>query len=356
MAVSVTRSELGPEIAVIPDWDFAIDPLPERIDVEQVVRAYRFSEEAHRGQKRQSGEDYVLHCVAVAKILAGLNLDTTTVVAGLVHDVIEDTPVKLAENEARFGPEIAGLVDGVTKLTRLELQSDRTKQAENFRKLVLAMSREIRVLLVKLADRLHNMRTLHFVADPDRRRRIARETMEIYAPLAERIGMVRVKEELQTLAFAQLEPEAYDTIQARLNFLRGQGADGRAGWAGRVARTQGALLDGHEHGGGGQHLGHRREGERPGDVAGHGEHAVVPDHRSRGVGDGPAVERAAEQRGEVVDGDTLRGAHRLDGILSRSQPRSSPRSHACPSTTSTSRRSTGPAPTSTTTRGRRCWS
>ena len=139
--------------------------------------------------------------------------------------MIEDTPVKLPDIQSRFGGEIAGLVDGVTKLTRLELQSDRTKQAENFRKLVLAISRDIRVLLVKLADRLHNMRTLHFVQDPERRHRIARETMEIYAPLAERIGMDAVKTELQTLAFAQLDPEAYATIQARLNFLRGQGAD-----------------------------------------------------------------------------------------------------------------------------------
>ena len=139
--------------------------------------------------------------------------------------MVEDTTYKLSEIEARFGKEIAGLVDGVTKLTRLELQSDRTKQAENFRKLVLAMSRDIRVLMVKLADRLHNMRTLHFVRDPDKRKRVARETMEIYAPLAERIGMDAIKTELQTLAFTQLEPEAFATIQARLNFLRGQGAD-----------------------------------------------------------------------------------------------------------------------------------
>ena len=132
---------------------------------------------------------------------------------------------KLPEIEARFGKEIALLVDGVTKLTRLELQSDRTKQAENFRKLVLAMSRDIRVLLVKLADRLHNMRTLHFVRDPEKRKRVARETMEIYAPLAERIGMDAIKTELQTLSFTQIEPEAFATIQARLNFLRGQGAD-----------------------------------------------------------------------------------------------------------------------------------
>ena len=161
----------------------------------------------------------------MADILAGYRLDTASIATGLLHDVIEDTPVKLPEIQTRFGSEIAGLVDGVTKLTRLELQSDRTKQAENFRKLVLAISRDIRVLLVKLADRLHNMRTLHFVQDPERRHRIARETMEIYAPLAERIGMDAVKTELQTLAFAQLDPEAYATIQARLNFLRGQGAD-----------------------------------------------------------------------------------------------------------------------------------
>ena len=139
--------------------------------------------------------------------------------------MIEDTPVTLASVQKRFGAEVAGLVDGVTKLTRLELQSDRTKQAENFRKLVLAMSKDIRVLLVKLADRLHNMRTINSVRTPERRQRIARETMEIYAPLAERIGMEAVKTELQTRSFAELDPEAYDTIQARLNFLRGQGAD-----------------------------------------------------------------------------------------------------------------------------------
>ncbi len=200
----------------------AYDP---KADTGLVDAAYVLAMRAHGAQRRDNGDPYITHPLAVADILAGYRLDAASIATGLLHDVIEDTPVKLAEIETRFGSEIAGLVDGVTKLTRLELQSDRTKQAENFRKLVLAMSRDIRVLLVKLADRLHNMRTLHFVVDPDRRRRIARETMEIYAPLAERIGMVRVKEELQTLAFAQLEPEAYNTIQARLNFLRGQGAD-----------------------------------------------------------------------------------------------------------------------------------
>ena len=200
----------------------AYDP---RADTDLIDAAYGMAMKAHGSQKRDNGDPYISHPVAVADILAGYRLDTASIVTGLLHDVIEDTPVKLADIEARFGRDIAALVDGVTKLTRLEVQSDRTKQAENFRKLVLAMSRDIRVLLVKLADRLHNMRTLHFVQSADRRKRIASETMEIYAPLAERIGMDSLKTELQTLAFAQLEPEAYDTIQARLNFLRGQGAD-----------------------------------------------------------------------------------------------------------------------------------
>ncbi len=200
----------------------AYDP---KADTTVIDAAYAVAVEAHATQRRDNGDPYITHPVAVADILANYRLDTASIATGLLHDVIEDTPVKLPEIQTRFGGEIAGLVDGVTKLTRLELQSDRTKQAENFRKLVLAISRDIRVLLVKLADRLHNMRTLHFVQDQERRRRIARETMEIYAPLAERIGMDAVKTELQTLSFEQLEPEAYSTIQARLNFLRGQGAD-----------------------------------------------------------------------------------------------------------------------------------
>jgi guanosine-3',5'-bis(diphosphate) 3'-pyrophosphohydrolase len=196
-----------------------------KADTGLIDAAYDLAEKAHGTQRRENGDPYFSHPVAVADILAGYRLDVASIATALLHDVVEDTSYKLSEIESRFGKEIAGLVDGVTKLTRLELQSDRTKQAENFRKLVLAMSRDIRVLLVKLADRLHNMRTLHFIRDPERRKRIARETMEIYAPLAERIGMDAVKTELQTLAFTQLEPEAYGTIMARLNFLRGQGAD-----------------------------------------------------------------------------------------------------------------------------------
>jgi GTP pyrophosphokinase len=196
-----------------------------KADFGLIERAVAVATEAHSTQRRDNGEPYIVHPLAVANILAGYRLDTASIATALLHDVIEDTKITLPEMRKQFGEEIAGLVDGVTKLTRLELQSDRTKQAENFRKLVLAMSKDIRVLLVKLADRLHNMRTIGAVSEAHRRQRISRETMDIYAPLAERIGMESVKTELQTLSFAQLDPEAYDSIQARLNFLRGQGAD-----------------------------------------------------------------------------------------------------------------------------------
>ncbi|WP_459696654.1 RelA/SpoT family protein [Acidisoma sp. C75] len=200
----------------------AYDP---KIDPAQIDAAFALASAAHAAQSRDNGEPYITHPLAVADILAGYRLDAGSIITGLLHDTIEDTGVTQAQIERQFGGDVALLVDGVTKLTRLELQSDRTKQAENFRKLVLALSKDIRVLLVKLADRLHNMRTLHFVTSQSRRQRIARETQEIYAPLAGRIGMDAIKSELNNLAFAQLEPEAFDSIQARLNFLRGQGAD-----------------------------------------------------------------------------------------------------------------------------------
>lgn len=194
-------------------------------DLAQVEAAYAIAAEAHRGQCRDNGDPYITHPIAVANILAGFRMDPVSIMVGLLHDTVEDTGVSRELLERQFGQDVASIVDGVTKLTRLELQSDRTKQAENFRKLVLAMSRDIRVLIVKLADRLHNMRTLHYVQRLDRRQRISRETLDIYAPLAERIGMDRVKTELQDVAFVNLEPEADATIRARLNYLRGQGAD-----------------------------------------------------------------------------------------------------------------------------------
>ena len=194
-------------------------------DTTLIDAAYDVAAHAHGAQTRDNGDPYITHPIAVAEILAGYHLDVASICTALLHDTVEDTGVTARDIEARFGATIAGLVDGVTKLTRLELQSDRTKQAENFRKLVLAMSRDIRVLLVKLADRLHNMRTLGFVAKRERRQRIAHETMDIYAPLAARIGMDQLKTELQNRSFAELEPDAHSTIQARLNYLRGQGAD-----------------------------------------------------------------------------------------------------------------------------------
>ncbi len=194
-------------------------------DVVNVEKAFRISVQAHEQQFRDNGAPYITHPLAVANILASMKVDIASIITGLLHDTIEDTSITREFIEKEFGRIVADLVDGVTKLTRLEIQSDKTKQAENFRKLVLAMSKDIRVLIVKLADRLHNMRTLHYVQRLDRRQRIARETMDIYAPLAERIGMDNVKRELQNIAFSVLEPEADASIKARLNFLRGQGAD-----------------------------------------------------------------------------------------------------------------------------------
>src|SRR6201993_2275755 len=195
------------------------------VDEDALNRAYVFSMKAHGSQLRASGDPYFSHPVEVAGILAGMKLDSSSIVTGLLHDTVEDTVATLEDIEKVFGGDIARLVDGVTKLSRLELQSDQTRQAENFRKLVLAMSEDIRVLLVKLADRLHNMRTLRFVADPEKRRRTARETMEIYCPLAERMGMRALQDELEDLAFAELYPEARESILARLAFLRDKGED-----------------------------------------------------------------------------------------------------------------------------------
>ena len=194
-------------------------------DEDTLNRAYVFSMKAHGSQARASGDPYFSHPLGVAEILTRLKLDTASIVTGLLHDTVEDTEATLEQIEQLFGKEIGRLVDGVTKLSRLELQSDNTKHAENFRKLVLAMSNDIRVLLVKLADRLHNMQTLNFIKNPEKRRRIAAETMEIYAPLAERMGMHALKDELENLAFAELNPDAYQSIAQRLSYLREQGSD-----------------------------------------------------------------------------------------------------------------------------------
>ena len=194
-------------------------------DENALNRAYVFSMKAHGSQQRASGDPYFSHPVEVAGILSEKKLDTASIVTGLLHDTVEDTVATLEDIERLFGGEVSRLVDGVTKLGQLELQSDQTKQAENFRKLLLAMSEDIRVLLVKLADRLHNMRTLFYITNREKRVRIARETMDIYAPLAERIGIRDWKDELEDLAFQEMNTDARASIVNRLGFLRERGDD-----------------------------------------------------------------------------------------------------------------------------------
>src|ERR1700743_5725 len=176
--------------------------------------------QAHGSQKRASGDPYFSHPIEVAGILTDLRLDDETIATAILHDTIEDTVATPEQIEKLFGPNVARMVDGVTKLSKIEAQSENERAAENLRKFLLAMSDDIRVLLVKLADRLHNMRTLHYIPSEAKRRRIAKETMDIYAPLAERVGMYEFMKEMQTLAFQQLEPEAYESITKRLDQLK----------------------------------------------------------------------------------------------------------------------------------------
>ena len=189
-------------------------------DEAMLNRAYVYTVQKHGTQKRASGDPYFSHPVEVAGLMTELKLDQETIVTALLHDTVEDTLATIEDIDKLFGPEVARLVDGVTKLSKIEAMSENERAAENLRKFFLAMSEDIRVLLVKLADRLHNMRTLHFIKSEDKRRRIARETMDIYAPLAERVGMYEYMREMQLLAFEQLEPEAYATITGRLATIR----------------------------------------------------------------------------------------------------------------------------------------
>ena len=191
-------------------------------DAAMLNRAYVYTVQKHGTQKRASGDPYFSHPVEVAGLMTDLKLDQATIITALLHDTVEDTLATIEDIEAHFGPEVARLVDGVTKLSKIETMPENERAAENLRKFLLAMSEDIRVLLVKLADRLHNMRTLHFIKSPEKRKRIARETMDIYAPLAERVGMYEYMHEMQALAFRELEPEAHATITGRLEQLRSQ--------------------------------------------------------------------------------------------------------------------------------------
>ena len=195
-------------------------------DEDLINRAYVYSVKMHGSQKRASGDPYFSHPIEVAGLMTDLKLDQQTIVTALLHDTVEDTLTTIEEIEKLFGKEIARLVDGVTKLSKIEAQTEDERAAENLRKFLLALSDDIRVLLVKLADRLHNMRTLHFIKSEEKRRRIAGETLDIYAPLAERIGMYEYMREMQLLAFRHLEPEAYETITGRLQQIK-EGDDGQ---------------------------------------------------------------------------------------------------------------------------------
>ena len=194
-------------------------------DEELLNRAYVFATQKHGDQKRASGDPYFSHPVEVAGILTDLRLDCASIATALLHDTIEDTDTNFDEIKSLFGAEIADLVNGVTKLSMLELSSEGSAQAENFRKLLLATANDVRILLVKLADRLHNMRTLHFISSEDKRRRIAQETLDIYAPLAGRMGMQAFREELEDLSFGQLNKSARDTLQDRLAELVAESGD-----------------------------------------------------------------------------------------------------------------------------------
>ncbi|HJU57764.1 MAG TPA: RelA/SpoT family protein, partial [Actinomycetota bacterium] len=192
-----------------------------KADLKEIERAYRFAAEHHEGQKRLSGEDFIEHPLAVAQILADLGLDTTTLEAALLHDTVEDTDVTVGDLESEFGSEVARIVDGLTKLDAISFRSREHEQAENVRKMIVAMAGDIRVLLIKLADRLHNMRTLSALA-PDKQRRIATATLEIYAPLAHRLGVQQVKWELEDLSFKTLHPGPYREIASLVERRRGE--------------------------------------------------------------------------------------------------------------------------------------
>ena len=195
------------------------------LNPETLTKAYNFALNAHKNQKRDEGVPYIIHPIAVANILTELKLDSATITTGLLHDTIEDTKVTYDSVRTEFGQEVADLVEGVTKISALEETAAENSKAENFRKLILATSKDIRVLLVKLADRLHNMRTIQFVKEEEKKIRKAKETMEIYAPLADRMGMNRIRDELEDLSFEVLNKKARNLIQERLKFIKNNRED-----------------------------------------------------------------------------------------------------------------------------------
>src|SRR5271169_6244239 len=191
-------------------------------DQDLIKKAYEFSEQHHKGQARESGEPYLVHPLEVAILLADMRLDATAITAGLLHDAVEDTTVTVDEIKAEFGEQVAHIVEGVTKISKIEFASSEDAQAENVRKMVLAMMDDIRVVLIKLADRLHNMRTLQYLSE-ERQQKIARETLDIYAPIAHRLGMGKIRGELEDLAFQYVDPIAYNQVKEAIESRRKEG-------------------------------------------------------------------------------------------------------------------------------------
>jgi GTP pyrophosphokinase len=210
---------------ILPPSLFAkLEPYADRLDLGMITRAYEFSRFAHSGQKRHSGEDFVVHAQRVTEILADLHLDSVTLTCALIHDVVEDTSATLEDVQDAFGDEVARVVDGLTKIARVQFRTNTEQQVENYRKLLLSMAQDARVILIKLADRLHNMRTLEHLRE-EKQRRIALETREIYAPLAHRLGVATIKWELEDLAFKFLEPEAYRLLAKKITDKRHERED-----------------------------------------------------------------------------------------------------------------------------------
>src|SRR5580700_10076148 len=191
-------------------------------DLEIIRKAWAFCLQQHEGQKRASGEPYVVHPLEVALVLAELKMDSTAIAAGLLHDAVEDTDVTTEEIEERFGEQVAHIVEGVTKLDKIKFANREDHQAENIRKMLLAMVTDVRVVIIKLADRLHNMRTLEHLR-PEKQQRIAKETLDVYAPLAHRLGMGKLRGELEDLAFRYVDPLTYSKLTTEVDALRGEG-------------------------------------------------------------------------------------------------------------------------------------
>src|SRR6188474_3985598 len=223
MDYASTLLQLLPSARRLPGLRELINSIETYLPAEQVERvrtAAEFGASAHEGQKRLSGEPYIAHPLAAAQILADLHLDPDTIIAAILHDVIEDTPISKEELAGKFGEPVAEIVDGVSKLDQIQFKSRAEAQAESFRKMLLAMVRDIRVIIVKLADRTHNMRTLGAMP-PAKRRTIARETLEIYAPIANRLGMHSIKRELEDLGFRALYPRRYKVIETAVKTAKG---------------------------------------------------------------------------------------------------------------------------------------